>query len=346
MHTFMQENYARNVLNRKCRFKTPARTTFQRIALRQPQNDCRVILINSKDIHVIPGHSYTVNTAQTAPADGRTGADNRVRNLSVAIPVVSFGGILIAIGLESLGIIGNAGEFGGGCVIGSFLLSYLAYILPRRDIVSLLAPIYAFLIFIMPLEMPPNLILQVLYASTLTVLVVRLNKRFNTPVTKEREEDSMEKILYDYIRRLTPLFGFVDTATAHEVASVVLSFKFALYSNTIRSADKALASLPDTKEGSALKTALRIVRDRAENLETMKVTDFSKTTFPDDQKEFLAVVLPPGTVEGLATLALNNALLLIYAVAYLESPDDGQALDEHQNYVIQILSTYENDLKK
>jgi hypothetical protein len=287
-----------------------------------------------------------VNTAQTAPAGDRTGADHRVRNLSIAVPVVSFGGILFAIGLENLGIIGNAGEFGAGCVIGSFLLSYLAYILPRRDIVSLLAPIYAFLIFIMPLEMPPNLALQGLYATTLTILVVRLNKRFNTPVTKEREEDSMEKFLYDYIRRLTPLFGFIDEATAHEIASTVLSFKFALYPNTIRSADRAIKAMPDTKEGTVLKAALQIVRDRANNLETQNVTAFSGTKFAAEQNEFLAVVLPPGTVEDTDTLELNNALLLVYAVGYLESPDDGQALDEHQNYVIQILSTYENDLNK
>ncbi len=304
----------------------------------------RSTLINSKDIHVFPGHIYTVNTSMTALTSDQKQSDHRVRNLSIAVPAVAFGGLLLGIGLENAGFIDNAGEFGWGCVIGSFLLSYLAYILPRRDIVSLLAPVYAFLIFIMPLETKPNLPLQGLYALTLTILVIRLNKRFNTPVTKEREEDSMEKFLYDYIRRLTPSYGFVDTATAHEIASVVLSFKFVLYPNTIRSADKAMASMPDTKEGSALKSALRIVRDRAENLENLKVTEFSKTTFTDEHKEFLAVVLPPGKVEDTATLELNNALLLIYAVGYLESPDDGQALDEHQNYVIQILSTYQNDL--
>lgn len=282
----------------------------------------------------------------SALASDQKQADHRVRNLSIAVPAVSFGGMLLGIGLENAGFIENAGEFGWGCVFGSFLLSYLAYIMPRRDIVSLLAPIYAFLIFIMPLEMPPNLVLQGLYALTLTILVVRLNKRFNTPVTKEREEDSMEKFLYNYIHRIRPLYGFVDTTTAHEVASVVLSFKFALYPNTIRSADRAVASLPDSKEGAALKAALRIVRDRAENLENQKVTEFSGTKFTDEQKEFLAVVLPPGNVEDLATLELNNALLLVYAVAYLESPDDGQALDEQQNYVIQILTSYQNELTR
>lgn len=44
------------------------------------------------------------------------------------------------------------------------------------------------------------------------------------------------------------------------------------------------------------------------------------------------------------TLALDNALLLLYTAAYLQSPDDGQSLDEHQNFVIQILESYREPL--
>ena len=48
----------------------------------------------------------------------------------------------------------------------------------------------------------------------------------------------MEKYLYDYMHRITPLYRGIDRETAHEIASAVLSFKFVLYTNTMTSAEK------------------------------------------------------------------------------------------------------------
>ena len=89
--------------------------------------------------------------------------------VSIAIPLVSFGGIPVAIALARLGYIDNPGPFGWGCVLGSLLLAYLAYLKPRRDIVS----------FSAPLELPATVLTQVLFAATLTALVVRLNRSFS-----------------------------------------------------------------------------------------------------------------------------------------------------------------------
>jgi len=69
------------------------------------------------------------------------------RWLTYGIPVVSFGGILAAILLQETGVIADAGTFAWGCVAGSFMLGYLAYIKPRKDIVALCAPIYGVLFF-------------------------------------------------------------------------------------------------------------------------------------------------------------------------------------------------------
>ncbi len=99
--------------------------------------------------------------------------------VSIAIPLVSFGGIPVAIALARLGYIDNPGPFGWGCVLGSLLLAYLAYLKPRRDIVSFSAPIFAFFIFVAPLELPATVLTQVLFAATLTALVVRLNRSFS-----------------------------------------------------------------------------------------------------------------------------------------------------------------------
>jgi hypothetical protein len=103
----------------------------------------------------------------------------RDRLLTAGIPLVSFGGIPVAIALANAGLIDNPGPFAWGCVIGSVLLAYLAYLKPRRDIVSLCAPLFALIIFIVPMETQPTVLTQILFAASLTVLVVRLNRSFS-----------------------------------------------------------------------------------------------------------------------------------------------------------------------
>jgi len=266
------------------------------------------------------------------------------RYLSIAVPLTSFGGIGLAIFLQYVGIIPDAGEFYWGCIIGSFCLGYLAWIKPRRDIVALLAPLYALLIFIASLEIRPNLILQALFAISLTILVVRLNKKFSTPLSNLPEEDPMEKYLYDYMKRISPDYRDVDQDCAHEIASTILSYKFGLYPKTLQSTEKALAMLPDNGAMKTLRKAVAIIADRAKNLHESHIKGISSQSFSPEDEKYLAIVLPPDSVEDKDELKLDNALLLLYAVAYLESPDDGQSLDEHQNFVLQILSSYKKAL--
>jgi hypothetical protein len=266
--------------------------------------------------------------------------------LSIAVPVVSFGGAGIGILLASQGIIGDAGSFYWGVLAGSFLLAYLAWIKPRRDIVALLAPLYAVIIFLIPLEVKPTLLLQLLFAASLTVLVIRLNIRFSTLPAKDKYEDPMEKFLYAYMHRITPYFRTIDRDTAHEIASAVLSFKFGIYPNAIAGADKATDRLKGEGAFTTLRKALTIIRDRAESLQASQVKSYSEKTFSADDFQYLAIVLPPEFIESSDNFALDNAVILAYAVAYLCSPDDGQSLDEHQNFVIQILSFYKEAMEQ
>ena len=154
----------------------------------------------------------------------------------------------------------------------------------------------------------------------------------------------MEKYLYDYMQRISPHFRNMDPDTAHEIASTVLSFKFGLYPKTLQSAENALARLPDTGAAKTLRKAVNIVGDRAENLEKSRVKAVSGESFSAEDEQYLAIVLPPESVEDKEDLKLDNALLLLYTVAYLESPDDGQSLDEHQNFILQILNSYKEEL--
>jgi hypothetical protein len=264
--------------------------------------------------------------------------------LSIAVPAFSFGGTGVGILLEEFGYIGNAGLFYWGCLIGSFILAYLAWVKPRKDIVSLLAPMYAILIFIAAVEITPNIILQLLYATSLTVLVVRLNTRFSTPLVKEQGEDPMEKYLYDYMHRITPFFRSIDRDTAHEIASAVLSFKFGLYPKAIESADTAVSRITGEGAAAVVRKALTIIRDRAVKLEESAVKGYSDLSFSPGEEQYLAIIIPAEQIENRESFTLNNALVLTYAIAYLCSPDDGQMLDEHQNFVIQILSSYKEQM--
>lgn len=103
----------------------------------------------------------------------------REKILSLCVPIFAFGGILVAYLLAAYGFIDQAGPFAWGCIIGSLILSYLAYLKPQKDIVALLTPVYAILIFF-GLENASTLILQILYAVTITLVLIRLNRVFSS----------------------------------------------------------------------------------------------------------------------------------------------------------------------
>jgi hypothetical protein len=104
-----------------------------------------------------------------------------IKALSVAVPAVSFGSILVNVLLQQMGLLADPGSFGVGQLAGAILLAALAWLMPRKDIVSLIAPVYALLIFVLPLELQPNLLTQFLFAASMSVLVIRLNHSFSKP---------------------------------------------------------------------------------------------------------------------------------------------------------------------
>ncbi|MDD1708313.1 MAG: hypothetical protein LUQ33_03965 [Methanoregulaceae archaeon] len=278
----------------------------------------------------------------------QTGKKNRLTRieilLSISVPVLCFGGAALGMLLWQGGYIRDPGSFYWGSLAGSVLLAYLAWQKPKRDIVSLLAPLYAVIIFLVPLENKPTVLLQLLFGASLTILVVRLNLLFSTPPVKKHGEDPMEKYLYDYMHRITPLYRGIDRETAHEIASAVLSFKFGLYPNTINSTENAVSRLTGEGPIATLRKALIVIRDRAANLEQSEVKSYSPETFKPGEDPYLAVNLPPEKIDNREDFTLDNSILLCYAVAYLYSPDDGQVLDEHQNFVLQILNPYREPL--
>ncbi|MFY9194182.1 MAG: hypothetical protein WAN99_02260 [Methanoculleus sp.] len=264
-------------------------------------------------------------------------------HLWIGVPAVAFGGIGLEMLLFSAGFEYAAWAGIVGCVVASFILFYQAYNKPRRDIVSLFVPLYAVLIFIVPNDISKGLIVQVFYAATITLLTVRVEKLFNAP---KQEKRTMKQMLNDYIGRIEPLLAEVDEETGHAVAQSFLIYKFGLYKNAVERCTEALDLLEAAEplSSSALEDALLILRERAGDLARSRMTASPEHTFSEDDYEYLAIHLRPEQVEIPATLDLDNALILLYAVGVETSPDDELALEEHQRFIIQILESYREKL--
>jgi len=263
--------------------------------------------------------------------------------LWIAVPAVSFGGIGIELLLFSVGFPYAVWAGIAGCVVASCILFYQAYLKPRRDIVSLFTPLYAFLIFIVPNEISSGVIVQTFYAATITLLAVRVEKMFNTPKPRER---TMKDMLNEYISRIAPIFAVIDEETGHLIAQSLLTYKFGLYQSAAEKSTEALARLKSvTPFPGALAAALSILRERAGDLADSRMTASPEHIFAEADYDALAIRLRPDRIEDPAALDLDNALVLLYAVGIETSPDDEQALEEHQRFVIQILESYKDMLK-
>jgi hypothetical protein len=154
----------------------------------------------------------------------------------------------------------------------------------------------------------------------------------------------MERFLTEYINRIRPLYPGFPASTAHEVASAFLAFKFGLYTTAVRECTHAISLIPDSGANNTLKKALSIIRANAENLENAKFSADISIGFSDEDRTYIPVSLLPEQVEDPGSLALDNALVLIYCVALLTSPDDEEALSEHRKFIVRLLSGYKKGL--
>ena len=96
------------------------------------------------------------------------------KNTWASVPIIAFAGIVIGIfsDVSSIGI--------WGCIISSFILGSIACLKPKRDLVSLLVPLFAILIFNPWSEFNTGSVMQILYAITITVVAVRLEKQYSS----------------------------------------------------------------------------------------------------------------------------------------------------------------------
>jgi hypothetical protein len=154
----------------------------------------------------------------------------------------------------------------------------------------------------------------------------------------------MEQFLTAYINRMRPHFTGFPAATAHEIASAFLAFRFGLYHNAIHECTIAISLIPDSGSGAALKRALSIVRANATNLENAQFTKDLTIAFSEEEKPYIAVNLPENLIEDPGSFQIDNALVLIYAVAVITSHDDEETLAEHRKFIVRLLAGYKKAL--
>ncbi len=154
----------------------------------------------------------------------------------------------------------------------------------------------------------------------------------------------MERFLTEYINRMKPHFpGFPDS-TAHDITSAFLAFKFGLYPTAIRECTQAISLIPDSGANNALKKALSIVRANAQDLENSQFSADLSVGFSDEELKYVPISLPQDQIEDPRSLALDNALVMIYSVAVITSPDDEEAMIEHRKFITRLLQTYKKAL--
>jgi hypothetical protein len=82
----------------------------------------------------------------------------------------------------------------------------------------------------------------------------------------------------------------------------------------------------------------------AQDRENSQFTPNPELGFSDDEKTFLPVVLADDKIGDPGTLALENALVLIYCVALITSPEDEDAMIEHRTFIVRLLNAYKKAL--
>lgn len=240
----------------------------------------------------------------------------RERCLKAAVPLLSFGCTLAGILLWQAGIRIEFQYYAIGCVAGSCILAYLAWIRPRKDIVALSTPLYAVIFFTLPSDFLVAVVIQLLCAAGLTILLIRLDRRFGNEAcgTTARQGPLM-----DYAVRVREQLS-PEPAVSRAASLVFVRFAQGDY----EAAAAFAAELSGMVKTGPVASAAAIVAEQAGHLLAGATTAGEFLTFEDGDRTLLWH--PAGTGEDRDReygVTLDNALLLLFAVA-ASAPEEGE----------------------
>jgi hypothetical protein len=155
----------------------------------------------------------------------------------------------------------------------------------------------------------------------------------------------MDRFLSQYIEQVRPAFSGIPRDAAHQVAFAFLSYRLGIYHDAVTRCDHALKLIEGRPIPGVLGSALKIIRERAAALSQAQYDAKLPFLFTKEDLPF-GIIDPKEPVADADLFQLTDALLLLYAAALLASPDDEQALEEQEKYVLQLIATYRKSLKK
>ena len=273
--------------------------------------------------------------------DQLTESDTRLNHwLELAVPLFSFGGILIAFFFLGQGNIPAMRIAASGCIIASFILAYLAWIRPKKDIVALTTPLYAVILFVLPSDLIPDLILPILYAISLTILLVRLKYRFGKPGTAASMGKELGGSLKTYIDRTRDALKDTSPETAHRATLAFVQFAQGDYAKVARISETVSDRDPAGEHIRSVSRAFSILKEHAALLDKSLPVPYTYQAFHPEDTEILAKPLTPGQDNDHEFyLALDNALLLLYSTAWIASEQDHPHLLALQGFAQKLLSS-------
>jgi hypothetical protein len=265
---------------------------------------------------------------------------NSHRLLELAIPIFSFGGALLAILVQMLGISLDFHYPATGFVIASCILAYLAWIRPKKDIVALTTPIYSFIFFFIPTDYETAILLQLLYAASLTILLVRLKYRFGKPGTAASLGKELGDPLKTYIGQTHDSLTSTSPDTAHRATLAFVQFAQGDYGKVARLSGTVSMLGEDTGCEHSLTRAFTIVKEHAELLDKSLPRPFTYQVFNPEDADLLAKQLPPALDKDQEFYTtLDNALLLLFSVAWSASERDRPHLLACQAFAQKLMSS-------
>jgi len=277
------------------------------------------------------------------PHDPAGTGPRQVTLYEAAVPVLAFGGAALGILAWMAGLATDLRLTAAGCVAASVLLAYLAWIRPRKDIVALTTPIYAIIFFAVPLDDPTaTIVLELLYAVSLTILLVRLKYRFGAPAAA-RAEGTLPDPLLAYARKVQPACAGLPPAAAHRAATAFLRYSAGDYGDVGPEAEEGILALDRSGCAPAFATAFAIVREQAAVTEKSRPRPEWYRQFESTDGPLLARPLASAKkagadgYDGGYDAALDNALLLLFAGAWNGSPEDRDFLMASAPFAARII---------
>jgi len=259
------------------------------------------------------------------------------RWLEVAVPALSFGGALIAILLWTLSVRTDLRITILGCVLASWVLAYLAWIRPKKDIVALTTPIYSFVFLAVPTDNFSVIILELLYAASLSILLLRLKYRFSAPPDIP-DKEKLSGALMTYTERTHDILTGTPPDTAHHATCSFVEFAKGEYAGAARIAGGVTGQ--GTNHNPVLTRAFAIVLEHATVLDQSLARPEPFLTFRPEDAELLALPLPSSQDKEQEFYAtLDNALLLLFSTAWNASEQDHPHLLTNQAFAQRLLGS-------